>query len=115
MPKADISMAADEVDAFLTRCDVMVIGTIDADGWPTGTIAPTRCDDGALRIELDAGDPVAVGIEHAGALCCVADEHEKYFEIRGVIVHGSPGRRVGALLSVNMEHIVSFDFGRIPD
>jgi hypothetical protein len=115
MPKADISMAADEVDAFLTRCHVMVIGTIDADGWPTGTIAATHYGDGALTIELDGDDPVAVDIEHTGTLCCVADEHEKYFEIRGVIVHGGPGKRRGSALPVDVTRIVSFDFGRIPD
>jgi hypothetical protein len=116
MPKVDISMTADEVAAFLARCAVMVIGTIDPDGWPNATLAHTDYDDnGNLTIDLDEADPVSVDIERTGALCCVADQHEKYFEIRGVIVHGRPGRRDGAALSVDVTRIVSFDFARLQD
>jgi hypothetical protein len=114
MPKADISMTPEEVVAFLSRTGTMVIGTIDADGWPTGTLARANYTDGSLTIDLDAHDPVGIDVARTNALCCVADEHETYFDIRGVIVHGRPGERRGSTLAVDVRRIVSFDFGRIP-
>ena len=50
-----------------------------------------------------------------GDVCCVADEHASYFEIQGVIVHGRglpiDGEPDRAL--VEIERVVSFDFGRL--
>jgi nitroimidazol reductase NimA-like FMN-containing flavoprotein (pyridoxamine 5'-phosphate oxidase superfamily) len=88
MPKRDIHMGTKEIDDFLSRCEVMVVGTVDADGWPTATLAHCEFRNGALLLGLDPTDSVAASAVTCGQLCCVADEHASYYEIRGVIVHG---------------------------
>jgi hypothetical protein len=107
--KVDITMTPAEVAAFLARCPQVVVGAIDADGWPTGTLAASRYADGALVVEFGAGE-----VLH-GDVCCVADEHASYFEIQGVIVHGVsvPIAEEPARARVEIERVVSFDFGRL--
>lgn len=102
-------MTAAEVEAFLARCPQVVVGALDADGWPTGTIAASSFVDGALVVEVADGEVLL------GDVCCVADEHTSYFEIRGVIVHGRAGPVDGepTRARVAIERVVSFDFGRL--
>mgnify|MGYP006370074013 CR=1 FL=1 len=109
MSKVDISMTDAEVDAFLTRCPHMVVGALDAAGWPTGTIATSTYVDGTLTVRFAAAAPLL------GDVCCVADEHASYFEIRGVIVHdrAAPDAVDPAVAVVEPERVVSFDFGRL--
>jgi hypothetical protein len=110
--KVDITMTAAEVEAFLARCPQVVVGAIGPDGWPTGTLAASHVADGGLVVEFGAGE-----VLH-GDVCCVADEHASYFEIRGVIVHGraTPIDGAEARAGVAIERTVSFDFARLrPD
>jgi len=109
MAKRDITMSADEVDAFLQRCPVMVVGVIGADGWPEGTIARSSYADGVLALGFAEGDAVRAELGRDPRLCCVADEHESYFEIKGVNVLGT----LTALDAVAIERVISFDFGRL--
>jgi hypothetical protein len=107
--KVDISMSPAEVEGFLARCPQVVVGALDADGWPTGTLATSSYVDGALVIEFGAGE-----VLH-GDVCCVADEHASYFEIQGVIVHGRAAPVAGAPTRavVAIDRVISFDFGRL--
>jgi nitroimidazol reductase NimA-like FMN-containing flavoprotein (pyridoxamine 5'-phosphate oxidase superfamily) len=113
--RRDISMSEAEVDAFLARCPQMVVGAIAADGWPTGTIAATSYAAGELRVRFAAADdPVLVELPRDPHVCCVADEHPSYYEIRGVMVHGRiDGAGASGDAPVALDRIVSFDFGRL--
>jgi hypothetical protein len=102
-------MTTAEVEAFLARCPQVVVGALGADGWPTGTIAASSYVDGGLALTFGLDAPVL------GDVCCVADEHASYFEIRGVIVHGRslPVAGEPTRARVEVERVVSFDFGRL--
>lgn len=113
MARPDIAMTAAEVDEFLAHCGVMVLGAVDADGWPVGTLARTTFEAGALSVEIDPDDPIVADIERDPRVCCVADEHPSYDAIRGVIVHGRAAARVSGRVAVDVDRVVSFDFGRI--
>jgi len=106
-------MSPAEVDAFLDRCGQMVIGAIGADGWPSGTLAATSYEAGTLRIRFRPGDPLLADLARDPHLCCVADEHESYFEIRGVIVLGRATAAERIETDVDVQRIISFDFGRL--
>lgn len=113
MARPDIAMSAAEVDAFLARCGVMVLGAVDGDGWPVGTLARATFTAGALSVEIDPDDPIVADIERDGRVCCLADEHASYDTIRGVIVLGRCASRASGRLAVDIDRVVSFDFGRI--
>jgi hypothetical protein len=110
MSKVDISMTAVEVDAFLARCPQMVVGALDHDGWPVGTLAASTYVDGMLSLRFPGEDAMF------GDICCVWDEHVAYFEIQGVIVHGraTPHADAPGHATVDIERLISFDFARIP-
>ncbi len=112
MPKRDIRMDAEEIDEFLSRCEVMAVGTVDAEGWPTATLTHSEFRTTALLLRLDPTDPVAVHAIARQQLCCVADEHSSYYEIRGVIVHGQPNF-VDEGVRVDIERSTGFDFGKL--
>lgn len=113
MARRDISMQPSEVDAFLQRCDVMAVGTIDADGWPNATLARCEFTTGELTVWLSGDDAVAAGAYSSGQVCCVADEHPSYYEIRGVILDGRPMFTDGGI-RVDIQRTTSFDFSRLP-
>ena len=52
MPRRDVSMTDAEVDEFLAGLAHMVVGVIDGDGWPTGTIAASEYRDRQLVLGL---------------------------------------------------------------
>lgn len=110
MSRPDISMGPEEVAGFLARCPQMVVGAIDADGWPTGSIAASTYEGETLSLRFDPDDPILAELARDPAVCCVADEHRSYREIRGVIVHGT----IGDQHAVAIDRVISFDFGRIP-
>ena len=112
MPKPDIRMGAKEIDDFLSHCEVVAVGAVDVDGWPTATLSSCEFRNGALLLRLDATDPVAISAVATQELCCVADEHPSYYEIRGVIVHGEPNF-VDGILRVDIERRSGFDFAKI--
>ncbi len=112
MPKRDIRMGAKEIDDLLSRCKVMAVGTVDADGWPMATLSHCEFRNGALLLRLDPTDPVALGAVASQQLCCVADEHPSYYEIRGVTVHGKP-IFVDRSVRVGIERRWGFDFGKL--
>jgi hypothetical protein len=68
-----------------------------------------------LSFALAPGDPLAGHIARDPTICLVADEHAAYFEIQGVIVHGRAVPTVVEPFTANVEidRIVSFDFGRL--
>jgi nitroimidazol reductase NimA-like FMN-containing flavoprotein (pyridoxamine 5'-phosphate oxidase superfamily) len=112
MPKRDIRMSTKEIDDFLSHCEVVAVGAVDADGWPTATLSHCEFRNGALLLRLDPTDPVAVSASATQQLCCVADEHPTYYEIRGVILHGRPNF-FDESVHVDIERRSGFDFGKL--
>jgi nitroimidazol reductase NimA-like FMN-containing flavoprotein (pyridoxamine 5'-phosphate oxidase superfamily) len=115
MTNVDISMTESEVDAFLDRCAQIVVGAIDADGWPTGTIAASAYVDGGLTLRFGAGDPLLGVLATEPLVCCIADEHATYYEIRGVVAHGRAVIDAAdpCAVAAIIDRVVSFDFGRL--
>lgn len=117
MSRPDISMSDREVEAFLATRSTMVVAAVDAEGWPTGALARAGFADGNLTLQVRADDPIVRDLEREGRLCAIADEHPSYYEIRGVIVHGKPAargpRRSAGVVEVDVDRIISFDFGRL--
>lgn len=115
MPRVDMKMSLDQIDAFLTRCPSMVVTAVGTDGELVSAIAATSMSDGVLTIGFVIDDPIIELIRDGRKIACVADESPSYYEIQGVMVHGSatamPGS--GAQFSVLIDDIVSFDFGKI--
>ncbi len=106
----DITMTQPEIDAFLQRSGHVVVGALDADGWPVGTLAAMSYANGRLALTFADRDSVAVELQRDPHLCCVWDEHVSYFEIQGVIVHGSLADDDTTL---DVAKLISFDFGRL--
>jgi hypothetical protein len=114
MTRPDISMTTAEFDGFLERCPQMVVGAIGDDGWPTGSLATTRVIDGLVSLGFDQDDPMLDVLGPDPRVCCVADEHASYYEIRGVIIHGTlvPGD-VADDFTLEPGRTITFDFGRL--
>jgi hypothetical protein len=107
-------MTSAEVDAFLVRCPQMVVGAIDSDGWPTATLAATRFVNGLLSVDVAEADPLINVLAGDSSVCCVADEHESYYEIRGVIIHGHlVAAEDAGEFTLDAGRTISFDFGRL--
>jgi hypothetical protein len=113
MPRHDISMTGDEIDDFLGGRAHLVVGAIDGQGWPTGAIAASQYVDGALTLR-GLPDEMLDLIARDARICCVADEHASYYEIRGVIVHAVAERQPGSSdLTATPDRVISFDFARL--
>jgi hypothetical protein len=106
-------MTDTEIDEFLTGCGHLVVGTIADDGWPTGTIAASEYCDGALTLR-GLPDELLEVVQRDPRICCVADEHASYYEIRGVIVHAAAVRLPESPdVTATLDRVISFDFGRL--
>jgi hypothetical protein len=113
MTRPDIAMTTAEVDAFVVACPAWVVGAIGPDGWPVGTIARPVASGGALSVVVDPADPVLAALAADDRVCCLADEHAAYTEIRGVILRGRAHPQPGGRLDIAVEATTSFDFARI--
>jgi hypothetical protein len=91
-----------------------VVGAIDADGWPTATLAASRVAGTVLSLQFADGDPFVDDLARDPSVCCVADEHESYYEIRGVIIHGRLTASGGTgSYTLEPARTISFDFGKL--
>jgi hypothetical protein len=117
--RPNIAMTDSEVRALLARAGEVVVAAIAPSGWPVATLAPARLDAARLAIDVAADDPLADSLVDDAAVCCVADEGASYLDIKGVIARGSVAgvETDGALrrVDVRIEHVVSFDFGKLPE
>jgi hypothetical protein len=106
-------MTDDEVEHFLAGCAHLIVGAIDGEGWPTGSIAASAYHDGALTLR-GLPDEMLDLIARDARICCVADEHAAYYDIRGVIVHATAARLPeSGDVTATLDHVISFDFGRL--
>jgi hypothetical protein len=120
-PKRDITMATAEVDAFLrSQSQAIVVGGPEA-GAPWGAVARLAWDGSRVAFSLRSDDPLVAALEQDSRACCVVEQFPSYYEIMGVMLHGHARPRPGsgsgpeATFDLDVEAIVSFDFGKLVD
>jgi hypothetical protein len=112
MPRADITMSADQVAAFLERCSWMVVGAAGSDGFPTVAVVTAARIDGEMVLDLPAGE-VLEAVDAGQVVCAMADESASYYEIQGVMLYGPARLRPDGRHAIDTRRTVSFDFGRL--
>ena len=118
MPKRDIRMSGDEIDAFLrTQTKAMILG-VAAAGPPEGTVGRLLYRDGRVAFAIRDDDPVVALFDEDARACCVVEQFPSYYEIMGVMLHGRVVRRAGAAVGeaafdLAVDKTVSFDFAKL--
>ena len=115
MARADLRLTPDEYEAFMSRCNSMVVAALDDNGDFASAIAIANWRDGALTLRFHPDDALSTLLADGRAMCCTADEAHTYYEIKGVTIHGSGRALAPGLIGVGITDVVSFDFGKIPD
>ncbi|MGH7857184.1 MAG: pyridoxamine 5'-phosphate oxidase family protein [Candidatus Binatia bacterium] len=125
-------MSDEEVRGFLARKPRLVLGTIGRHGGPTADVAPCCYDGDSLWALVPSDGEALANLRRDPRVSCTIEEFPSYFEIKGVIVHSRAseaatdeerrsverrfgGRSIGECVIVRLplEHVVSFDFGKI--
>jgi nitroimidazol reductase NimA-like FMN-containing flavoprotein (pyridoxamine 5'-phosphate oxidase superfamily) len=137
MPRehAAITLTSDEVLDFIAGETICFLGTLDPDGGPWGDVVSCVYRDGRLFFRLAAGSRSLRNVEADPRVCCTLEaEGPNYYDNVSAMVHGeaSPlgdggplaefdalpdpvaGTPItGPVFSVDLEHVVSFDFAKI--
>jgi len=139
---ASINMTRQELAHFLgdqTRC---IVGTLDAEAGPWGDAAACVFQDEALYFRIPGKARSLANLQRDNRVCCVVEDHPTgadYYTIKGAILHGrattvadpATAQRVasaldripdpvtgrpspdGAVFSVGIDDVASFDFAKI--
>ena len=137
MPRehSTITLTADEVVDFVSGQTHCFVATLDPDGSPWCDVAACLYSDGRLWFRLTAESRSLRNVEADPRVCCTLEaETSDYYGMISAMVHGeaSPlgdGARLadldalpdpvagtpipGEVFSVDLEHVVSFDFAKI--
>ena len=136
MPRehAAITLTPEEVVDFLGGQTHCILGTLDPDGSPWGDVAATAYRDGRLYFRVAEGSRSRRNIDGDPRVCCTLEaQGVGYYAMVSAMVHGTatpsngdappeldsrPDPVTGApvagpVFSVDLEHVVSFDFGKI--
>ncbi|MGH7898905.1 MAG: pyridoxamine 5'-phosphate oxidase family protein, partial [Candidatus Binatia bacterium] len=126
-----ISMTDEEVRSFLRRKTRLVLGTLRGDGAPAADVAPCCYEEGSLWALVPRDSEALANVRRDPRVACTLEEFPSYFEIKGVIVHARASETTGeerariaqrftgrsldgcAILRLPLEHVVSFDFGKM--
>ena len=138
-------MTETEVREFLSQTGrrSLGLGTLEADGWPAGTMAPFAYLDGKLLFEIPREGLAFQNIQRDDRVCCMIEDAGKagYYGTRCVVARGSARRVEGelealrrgaspstsgdspssaraqqsqhALLAIPVDDVWSFDFGKM--
>jgi len=131
---AAITLTPDEVVEFLASQTHCILGTLDPDGSPWGDVAATAYRDGRLYFRVPEGSRSRRNIDADPRVCCTLEaQGTGYYAMVSAMVHGTatpiegaafaeldarPDPVAGApvagpVFSVDLEHVVSFDFAKI--
>ncbi len=118
-PRRDITMAPNEIDAFLRTRSRVVVAGMPAVGAVQGAFGRLLYANGHVGFALWADDPMVTLLEADNRACCVVEQFPSYYEIMGVMLHGrarrSPDGPVEqAHFDLEVDKVVSFDFGKLP-
>lgn len=112
-PRESIQMTETEIDDFLRTRRRVVLATLQSDGAPDVTIVPSRYDDGTLYVNLEGDEASRAAVRADDRICCAVEVCREYYEIRGVSLHGRAAPLPDGEVRVDVEHVTSFDFGKI--
>ncbi len=122
MPRETIEMTMDEVRAFAAKQQRVYLSTVDSDGGPLAETVPVSfAQDRVYFAVLKQGRSLA-NLRRDARACCILEASPTYFEIKGVIAHGSaqegPAHAGEALkdrvwFSLPLDDVASFDFSKI--
>ncbi len=117
MPRRDISMTAEEIDAFLGANREAVVAANHPDGGTLATVAAYSWRDGVITVELPADEPVLAALRADDRACVAVEQFPSYTEIRAVVVHGPATivRSYNPIVAVRIPlgpDTVSFDFAK---
>jgi hypothetical protein len=106
-------MSPAEIDAFLGSETSAVVVALAPDGPPPGTVASFAYDGGNVSVTIDPADPVCALLAADPRVCCVVERFPTYYEIAGVMLHGTARPRGGGAYDVEVARTVSFDFSKL--
>jgi nitroimidazol reductase NimA-like FMN-containing flavoprotein (pyridoxamine 5'-phosphate oxidase superfamily) len=132
---ATITLTPEEVVDFVSGQTHCFLATLDPDGSPWGDVAACLYRDGRLWFRLAAGSRSLRNVEADPRVCCTLEgEGSNYYDNISAMVHGEASRLgdggslaeleavsdpvagapiAGPVFSVDLEHVVSFDFAKI--
>jgi hypothetical protein len=111
-------MSTGEIDEFLTGRSEAVVVALDAGSPPTGAVGRFHYQAGLASFSLSAADPAVDLVGRDPRVCCVVEQFPSYYEIVGVMLHGTAHRREGdeagaATFDLEVSSVVSFDFAKL--
>jgi hypothetical protein len=132
---ATITLTRDEVVDFVSGQTHCFLATLDPDGSPWGDVAACLYRDGRLWFRLDAESRSLRNVEADPRVCCTLEaQGPDYYGLISAMVHGEASplgdgvslaeldalpdpvagtAMAGSVFSVDLEHVVSFDFAKI--
>jgi hypothetical protein len=121
VPRETIAMTRAELLAFLAAQRWMALATLDADGTPSGELAPVRLAGERLRFAVARGSRAHENVVRDARVACAADEFPSYHEIRGATVHGAARACEGpgepgpdwVEYELALDDVASFDFRKM--
>jgi nitroimidazol reductase NimA-like FMN-containing flavoprotein (pyridoxamine 5'-phosphate oxidase superfamily) len=137
MPResAAITLTPEEVVDFVSGQVLCMVATLDPDGSPWGDVAACRYQDGRLYFRVGDRSRSRRNIEADPRVCCTLEaQGSGYYAMISAMVHGTAeplgdgaslpeldalpdpiaGEPIaGPVFSVDLEHVVSFDFAKI--
>lgn len=112
MPREDIGLTPDEVRAFLAGAADAVLVTA-GDTHPGGEVVPVWWHGDTSRLVALPSPVATAAIAADPRVCLIVERQPDYAGILGVLVHGEAVRIEGGRVSVGLDDVVSFDFGRL--
>ena len=107
MPREDMSMSVEEVLDFLTATTrrSLGLGTLDGEGWPTGTMAPFAFRDGSLFFQVLRRSPAFANIQRDSRVCCIVEQAGEtgYYGTRCVVARGKAQEVKGDLETLRLQ------------
>lgn len=123
MARESIAMSAAELRRFLEGIRRVVVATLGPSGEPVGSLAACALEGEQLVFAL-SDEASRRNVERDPRVCCSTDEYPTYYEIRGMTAHGraravaapaSLSSVEGECYAIDLDDVVSFDFGKIRD
>ena len=114
MARPDLRMSEEEITAFLARCRSMSVAALDDQGELEVAVAQLIASDGELRLCFAPQEPIIPLLVIGRRVCAQADESPSYYEIKGIVIEARPRQLSDHCFALDVDEVISFDFGKIP-